>query len=148
MPNRRQFLHVRLLFTNVSDPQEYTFFVENFSSLFFFLPLYRVIKKVKARCIKQKSERLWTGLCWAYRGGIYLIPLIVGQRKADISRSLSVSGILLERGDVVVVVLGGDSGGCVGGMDLGGWGGLSEVSHVPSDPPLPLSLPKHSLFGT
>lgn len=113
---------------------------------FFFLPLYRVIKKVKARCIKQKSERLWTGLCWAYRGGIYLIPLIVGQRKADISRSLSVSGILLERGDVVVVVLGGDSGW--GGMDLGGWGGLSEVSHVPSDPPLPLSLPKHSLFGT
>lgn len=47
-----------------------------------------------------------------------MIPLIVGQRKADISRSLSVSGILLERGDVVVVVLGGDSGG-VGGYGFG-----------------------------
>lgn len=33
-----------------------------------------------------------------------MIPLIVGQKKADISRLLSVSGILLERGDVVAVV--------------------------------------------
>lgn len=55
-------------------------------------------------------------------GGIFLIPLIVVQRKADISRSLSVSGILLERGGC-----GGGGGGgggiagvCGGGMELGG----------------------------
>lgn len=37
------------------ESPEYTFLYRKHFSLFFFLPLYRVIKKVKARCIKQKS---------------------------------------------------------------------------------------------
>lgn len=54
-------------------------------------------------------------------GGIFLIPLIVGQRKADISRSLSVSGILLERGGC------GGGGGGSGGLGIAGGAGGMEL---------------------
>lgn len=99
-----------------------TFFVENFSSLFF-LSLYRILKKVKARCIKQKSERPSTGL----RGGVEVgweegsDSTDCGVRgKAGGSRSLSVSGILRWKEEDVVAE--------------GGVGGLSEVSSATPRP--------------
>lgn len=81
-------LHLQLSFTNVSNLQSTHFSVENFSLFFFFSSFIQSNKKVKARCIKQKSEG--HGLASA---GVR-IPLILDQQKASSSHVLSVSGIL------------------------------------------------------
>lgn len=103
--------------------------------LFFtFFPLYRVIKKVKARCIKQKSKRLCTGLCWGNQCG-NLVSADCGSEESWhllLALCLSVSGILLE--------IGGCGGGGGGVWSRVGEGGLSEVAHTPSDTPAPLDL--------
>lgn len=75
-------LHLQLAFTYV-----YTFSVENF--LTFFLPFYRVIKKVKARCIKQKSEG-----CGRASAEV-LVPLVLEQKQLPLAlclRHLTLTG--------------------------------------------------------
>lgn len=82
-------LHLQLLFINVSNLQSTHFSVENFF-LAFFLSLYRAIKKVKARCIKQKSE----GHGPASAGVSDSTCSGSEECAASSSHSLSVSGIL------------------------------------------------------
>lgn len=121
-------------------------YVENFSRFFFFffLPLYRVIKKVKARCVKQKSDS---------RGGPASVSDSAdsgseGRKEgaASSSRSLSVSGILLWReGKRRKRAVDGGRGG-VWGVVVVVVVVVSEVSTT-SPPPLrspSLSLPKRS----
>lgn len=123
----KAILHLQLLFSKCVKSSKYTFFfsVENSH---FFLPLYRVIKKVKARCIKQKSE----GYGPASAGA-----LILDQKKVQPagSRSLSVSGILHWR---------------EGKRRKRWWrvgGALSKVSTtIPPPPPIPLHESAKTLF--
>jgi len=104
--------------------------------IFFFFFLYtEYLKKVKVRCIKQKSERPGTSLCRCSD------PTDSGSEvgAAD-SHSLSVSGILHWRGRG----RGRSSGG-----GLGGVGGLRGIHYLSSSPPIPLfESPKTLLFGT
>lgn len=95
-------------------------------SLFFFLPLYRVIKKVKARCIKQKSA----GQGAAAEG----VPIHWFWISQWLLLALCLRHLTLVGGEEEEVT-----------ADIGGMG-LSEVSAA-TPPPLQspdLSLPKHS----
>lgn len=119
---RQAILHLQLLITNVSNLQSTHFSVENFSR-FFFSSFIQRDKKVKARCIKQKSEGRGST-----SAGV-LIPLILDQKKvqpAAPTRSLSQASYTGGRG-------GGGSGG-------GGWGAGCQRCPLPlllpSDPPL------------
>lgn len=110
------------------ESSEYTFFFCRKLFSLFFLPLYRVIKKVKARCVKQKSE----GHGPASAG--VLIPLILDQKKvqpAAPTRSLSQASYTGGRGR------GGGGGGGGGGWVGGFWGCQRCLLPLllPSDPP-------------
>jgi len=134
MPNYRQFY----IFSSYAPMCQIFsvhifFYVENFSR-FFFLPLYRVIKKVKARCVKQKSDS---------RGpASVLIQLILDQKKvqpAAPTRSLSQASYSGGRGR-------GGSGWWMAGL---GGGGVRGVHYLSSPPPIPLfKSAKTLLFGT
>lgn len=118
-----------LLFTNVSNLTHFS--VENFSC-FFFLPLYRVVKKGYGKMHQTEIQRLWSSLCRGFGFHWFWIR----RKPAAPTRSLSQASYTGGRGRG-----GSGGGGCVGVV-------RGVHFHSSSPPTLLYESAKTLLFGT